>query len=594
MKTALISVYDNTNIVLIANYLLKNNYQILSTSNTYHKLVSKFEGDPDIISNIRDVSSYINHPTIYNGILADRNSKENLDKFEIQPIDIVIVNLYPFKELSNNPRHSGEYIIENIDINGHTLIRAAAKNYKNVLVITNPNDYNDVINNLSNFKITNRKIYANKAFNYITIYDSYISNYFQTSHEITHGTNICPDVLVSVYEKQKQLKYSINSQHHLVNSALYKNISLNNYQPFTILNGHPEYINILDAVYSWNLVDELSKILGLHAVASFKNNNPVGVAVYSPLNEKMRRIYNLDINQQLSNISIALIKARNVNPTCSNGDFIAISGTVHIETAKLISQEMSNGIIAYDYSNEAYEILKSKNNGNYIILKAAGFPGNHREVKELHGVVLVKEKNRQITGYHHLNNVVTANELSSAAKIDLIIANTTLKYTQSNSIVYAIDGQSIGICAGQQSCIDGIKLGKRKVEMWYLRQHPKCISLYEKFCKEIDSHTKINAILRYIEGDFTTQEYQNWSKLFTEKIDVLTQQEKRDFLKTLNNVSLASNEHIPHRDSIDVSSQIGVKYILQPGKSEINDEIIEVANEYGIGMVLTGQNMYLH
>ena len=610
MKTALISVSDKTNIVSIVNYLLKNDYQILSTGGTYHKLISEFENIENFVSKIHDISSYINHPEIldgrvktlhpkiYGGILAKRDNQSHiseLNNHQILTIDIVIVNLYPFKEACNNPKYTPDDIIENIDIGGHTLIRASAKNYKDVLVITNPNDYNDVIDNYHNFTVTDRRFYATKAFNHVTIYDAYISNYFQKIYKLDNKENVCPDVLVSVYEKQRQLKYGVNPQQK--SAALYKNISTNYSYPFTVLNGNPGYINVLDAIYSWNLVEELDKALGLPAAASFKHNSPAGAAVYSPLDEKMRKVYNIDPNRELSKTSIAFIRARNADPMCSYGDFIAISGTVFEDTARLISAEVSDGIIAIDYMDDALEILRKKKSGNYIILKANSILYNDREIKELHGITLVQDSNQATTGYINLNNVVTENkELSEDKKRDMILANTTLKYTQSNSVAFAYNGQCIGIGAGQQSRIDCVKLAKRKTETWYLRQHPKCIALYDKFKSGVKRQQKVNAIVRYIEGDFTTHEYQNWSKLFTEKIDVLTSEEKHKFLKTLDGVVLASDGYLPFYDNIDVASQIGVKYIVQPGGSVADSTVIEAANEYGMTMAMTGaeMRMFLH
>jgi len=610
MKTALISVSDKTNITSIANYLLKNNFRILSSGGTYKKLISEFKNVGDFNKNIIDIATYIDHPEILNGrvktlhpkihggILAKRNNTEHLNELNlhnIYKIDIVIVKLYPFKEVCNNSQYTNDDIIENIDIGGHTLIRASAKNYKDVLVITDINDYNDVIDNYNNFTIKERRYYATKAFKYITIYDAYINNYFQDIENINNMGERCPDVLVSVYEKKHQLKYGVNPQQK--SAALYKNISVKYDYPFTILNGNPGYINVLDAIYSWNLVEELDKTLGLPAAVSFKHNSPAGAAIYSPLDEKMRKVYNISPDKELSQTSIAFIKARNADPMCSYGDFIAISGTVFEDTAKLISAEVSDGIIAIDYMDDALEILRKKKGGNYIILKANGVFHNNREIKELHGITLLQDRNTAITGRNNLNNIPTKNNiLPEDKKRDMILANTTLKYTQSNSVAYVYNGQCIGIGAGQQSRIDCVKLAKRKVETWYLRQHPKCIALFDKFKKGVKRQEKVNAIVRYIEGDFTTHEYQNWSELFSENIDDLTTEDKANFLKTLDGVSLASDAFFPFRDNIDIASQIGVKYILQPGGSIADSTVIEAANEYGMTMAMTGaeMRMFLH
>ncbi len=254
-KTALISVSNKENITELAQYLIQNNYQILSTGGTYNKLKSELNS-----LHIYDISSYINHPEIlngrvktlhpkiYGGILSQRDNEDHMQELKdhnIIPIDLIIVNLYPFKEAVDSPKNSHHDIIENIDIGGHTLIRASAKNYKDVLIITDPNDYTDVINNLHNFTEADRRKYATKAFKHIAVYDAYILNYFEQDQQ----HNVCPDTIVSVYEKSKQLKYGTNPQQ--ANAGLYRNI--NNQLPFAILNGNPGYINLLDAIYSWSL-----------------------------------------------------------------------------------------------------------------------------------------------------------------------------------------------------------------------------------------------------------------------------------------------------------------------------------------------------
>ncbi len=602
MKTALISVSNKSNIIPLAKFLLSHNYQILSSGGTFNTLKQSISSDL-----INDISSYTNspeildgrvktlHPKIYGGILAKRENESHLNQLnelDIIPIDLVIVNLYPFKEVISKLDVLEDDAIENIDIGGHTLIRAAAKNYKDVLVITSPNDYDNFMTNFNWINITVRKEFALKAFKHIMEYDAYISNYFNKIND--NANNELDDTIIRVYEKQKLLKYGCNPQQK--KAALYKNISQDIY-PFQILNGNPGYINILDAIYSWNLVYELSNATNLPASASFKHTSPAGAAVYVPLSDTMKKVYNV-VDKELTPIAVAFIRARNADPMCSYGDFIAISHEVDKSTAKIISIEISDGIIAPGYTSEALEILSKKKSGNYVILKANEFITNVNEIKELHGVTLIQEENTKLTTYEILENIMTHNkDLPDDAKRDLIVANVALKYAQSNSVAYAKDGQCIGIGAGQQSRIDCVKLAKQKATTWYLRQHPFCIGLFDQFKEGTKRQVKTNAVVKYIEGDFTDIEFKNWSKSF-ESLNILSlgNDRKDEFMKTIDNVSLASDAFFPFRDNIDTASKIGVKYILQPGGSIADDEVIEACNEYDMCMVFTGgdMRMFLH
>jgi phosphoribosylaminoimidazolecarboxamide formyltransferase/IMP cyclohydrolase len=612
MKTALISVYNKTGLSHYANHLLNNDYQILSSGGTYKYLL---ENLPNYNDRIYDISSYIDHPEIldgrvktlhpkiHGGILAKRNNDvhvHELTELNIQQIDVVVVNLYPFKEVLNDIGSSHDDLIENIDIGGHTLIRSSAKNYQDVLVVIDPNDYHRLMNEENT--VTLRRVFATKAFSYIVSYDAYISSYFERLN--FEKKEVCPDTIVRVYEKEQQLKYGANPQQQ--EAALYKNILQSTY-PFKIINGNIGYINVLDAIYAWNLVSELNNNLNLPAAASFKHNSPAGSAVYAPLTDELRKVYNVG-DRELSETAVAFIRARNADSMCSYGDFIAISHKVDVPTAKLISIEVSDGIIAPGYKKEALEILRKKKEGNYIILegmesshypynKTNNYYDNYGEIKEMHGVTLVQESNPSTTNKSSFSNIMTKNkELPEDKKRDMILANTTLKYTQSNSVAFAYDGQCIGIGAGQQSRVDCVKLAKRKTAMWYLRQHPKCIGLFDKFKSGVKRQQKVNAIVRYIEGNFTEIEYQNWCELFTESVELLTDEERTEFLTTLDEIILASDGFFPFSDNIDVASQIGVKYIVQPGGSVADEDIIKAADDYGMCMVFTGSEMrmFLH
>ena len=602
MKCAIVSVSDKRELSVIGDFLVNNNFMILSSGGTYRALRSLY---PDYI-NIKTVSQLTKfpeilggrvktlHPFIHGGILASSLFPEHINELNslgILKIHMVVVNLYPFQNaVKKDP--SVDNAIENIDIGGHTLIRAAAKNYKDVLVITNPDDYEDVTNNcLLNQNIELRRDYANRAWKHVTEYDMAISSYFN------------PEMTYRHYNMQKSLKYGCNP--HQVNAGIHS--INNNFMPFDIINGNPGYINILDVVNSWQLVCDLGKTLNTVAAASFKHTSPAGVGVgtimddshnsiKNDLSTKLRKTYFLNEETSYSSSTIAYLRARNSDPMSSFGDFIAIYGEVDEELALLIKREVSDGIIALDYSEEAISILEKKKKGKYLILKGRPiFNKFPQEYREIGGFCLSQTPNNEVTTMKYLSNVATSNkDLTELDKINLVIANTSLKYAQSNSVAYAYDGQLVGLGAGQQSRVDCVKLAGRKTDIWFLRSHPKVLSLHSKFVPKTKRQTKVNACIRYIEGDFTPIEKRHWDQLFTEPIEPLTEIEKQEYLSNLQNVALASDAFFPFRDNIDHCSKRGVSCIVQPGGSVADPKIIEACNEYNITMCLSGVRVFTH
>ena len=602
MKCAIVSVSDKRELSVIGDFLVNNNFMILSSGGTYRALRSLY---PDYI-NIKTVSQLTKfpeilggrvktlHPFIHGGILASSLFPEHINELNslgILKIHMVVVNLYPFKNaVERDP--SVDNAIENIDIGGHTLIRAAAKNYKDVLVITNPDDYEDVTNNcLLNQNIELRRDYANRAWKHVTEYDMAISSYFN------------PEMTYRHYNMQKSLKYGCNP--HQVNAGIHS--INNNFMPFDIINGNPGYINILDVVNSWQLVCDLGKTLNTVAAASFKHTSPAGVGVgtimddshnsiKNDLSTKLRKTYFLNEETSYSSSTIAYLRARNSDPMSSFGDFIAIYGEVDEELALLIKREVSDGIIALDYSEEAISILEKKKKGKYLILQGRPIFNNFpQEYREIGGFCLSQTPNNEVTTMKYLSNVATSNkDLTELDKINLVIANTSLKYAQSNSVAYAYDGQLVGLGAGQQSRVDCVKLAGRKTDIWFLRSHPKVLSLHSKFVPKTKRQTKVNACIRYIEGDFTPIEKRHWDQLFTEPIEPLTEIEKQEYLSNLQNVALASDAFFPFRDNIDHCSKRGVSCIVQPGGSVADPKIIEACNEYNITMCLSGVRVFTH
>lgn len=583
VNRALISVSNKNNILQLAKFLIDKNVTIISTGGTYQKLKESFNSNLIVeASNVINFPEILEgrvktlHPNIHGGILAKRDNikhKIDLENNGIDYIDMVVSNLYPFKQtLESNDEN---LIIENIDIGGHSLIRAAAKNFNDVLVLTDPSDYQKIIDNWDKLDINFRKGQAAKAFDYITNYDMVISSYFNKNN------------IYRSYEKVKSLKYGTNPQQKF--AGLYKNAD--SQFPFQIINGNPGYINVLDAIYSWNLVSELELSTGLPSVASFKHNSPAGVAVFKEMTPQDRLVYFVPSDKQLTPIATAFIRARNADPMCSFGDFIAISGIVDECTANLIKTEVSDGIVALDYTKEALDILMTKKNGSYIILKGTVLNNNNLEVREMHGVTLIQEENKKITNFNSFNNIICGN-IPDSNKLDLIIGNTTLKYTQSNSVCAVKDGQVIGVGAGQQSRVDCVKLVKRKSINWFLRRHPKTLKLHDLFNKGVKRTDKINAIVQYIENDIDDETL----LMFQQIPDKLTDDEKNTFVNTLDDVSLASDAMFPFTDNIFVAKQFGTKYIIQPGGSIADDSIIKTCRDLDISMAFTGpeMRMFLH
>ncbi len=364
--------------------------------------------------------------------------------------------------------------------------------------------------------------------------------------------------------------------------------------PFEVINGKPGYINLLDALNAWQLVNELDQVLNLPAAASFKHLSPAGAAVSVPLNDELDLVYGCK-HLNLSPLATAYVRARGADPLSSFGDFIALSRKVDLSTANVIRRKVSDGIIAPGYDHEALNLIMEKKDGEYLILKAdPEYIAPKIEYREVNGVAFTQPRNTfKINQNSILKKVVTKNkEIPAEAVRDLIIASITLKYTQSNSVGYALDGQMIGIGAGQQSRVDCTKLAGLKADKWYLRQHPEVIKL--PFLPNITSLERTNARTLFIEGGMTDRELQNWQHLFENPIEPLSQEKKADWMSKLNGVSLSSDAFFPFRDNIDHASKRGVSFIVQPGGSNRDNQIIEAADEYGMSMTFSGLRLFHH
>ncbi len=364
--------------------------------------------------------------------------------------------------------------------------------------------------------------------------------------------------------------------------------------PIEVLNGKPGYINFLDAFNSWQLVKELKEATGIAAAASFKHVSPAGAALALPLSDTLKKIYFVD-DMELSPMACAYARARGADRMSSYGDWIALSDTCDASTAKLIAREVSDGVIAPDYTDEALEILKSKRKGGYNVVKIdASYVPAPIEHKDVFGVTFEQGRNELKIDGSLFENIPTAcKDFPEDAKRDLIISLITLKYTQSNSVCYVKDGQAIGIGAGQQSRVHCTRLAGNKADFWFLRQHPKTMNL--PFKEGIRRADRDNTIDVYISDDYMDVLADGvWENFFTVKPEPLTREEKRAWLDTMQGVALGSDAFFPFGDNIERAHRSGVQYIAQPGGSIRDDNVIEICDKYGIAMAFTGIRLFHH
>lgn len=360
-----------------------------------------------------------------------------------------------------------------------------------------------------------------------------------------------------------------------------------------VLNGAPGYINMLDALNGWQLVKELRLALGLPAAASFKHVSPAGAAVAVPLSDILKKAYFVD-DVELSPLATAYARARGADRISSFGDFVALSDPCDFSTAELVKREVSDGIIAPDYDNDALDVLRKKRDGKYLVLRIdADYDPPVMERRELFGVTLEQRRDDvQISG-DMLGNVVTKEkEIPPEAQRDLVVSLITLKYTQSNSVCFACDGQAIGVGAGQQSRVHCTRLAGGKADLWWLRQHPKVLGL--KLREGLSRAEKNNAIDQFLSEDLTQPEEAILRSNIEGAVQRLTKEERREWLSRLSGVSLGSDAYFPFRDSIDRASRSGVKFVAEPGGSARDEDVIAAADEYGMVMAFTGVRLFHH
>ncbi len=391
--------------------------------------------------------------------------------------------------------------------------------------------------------------------------------------------------------KELELKYGCNPNQKP--SKIYVNDGRD--LPIEVLNGKPGYINFLDAFNGWQLVSELKKATGYPAATSFKHVSPAGAAIGKPLDDTMKKIYFVEDMEELSPIACAYARARGADRMSSYGDFIALSDVCDVSAAKIIKKEFSDGIIAPGYEPEALELLEEKKKGAYAIIKIdPSYKPQPVEHKDVFGITFEQGRNEVEINDSLLTNVVTKNkDIPESAKHDMIISLITLKYTQSNSVCFVKDGQAIGIGAGQQSRVHCVRLAGQKADNWLLRQCPKVMNL--QFVDGIKRADRDNAIDNYIgEAYMDVLKEGAWQKIFKVKPDRLTDEEKREWLDRMDDVVLGSDAFFPFSDSIERGAKSGVKYVVQPGGSIRDQDVIDCCDEYGMAMVCNGVRLFHH
>ncbi|KAK2908521.1 hypothetical protein Q8A67_004358 [Cirrhinus molitorella] len=587
-EIALLSVSDKTGLVEFARRLVSVGLSLVASGGTAKTLrdagltvrdVSDLTGFPEMLGGrVKTL-----HPAVHGGILARQtpSDKADMEKLGFSLVRVAVCNLYPFVKTVASPNVTVEDAVEQIDIGGVTLLRAAAKNHARVTVVCDPSDYNVVAKEMESSDnhdttMETRKTLALKAFTHTAQYDEAISDYFR--REYSRGVSQLP------------LRYGMNP--HQAPAQLY---TLRPALPLTVLNGSPGFINLCDALNAWQLVRELKKALGLPAATSFKHVSPAGAAVGLPLSEDEAKVCMVnDMLQDLTPLATAYARARGSDRMSSFGDFIALSDICDVPTAKIISREVSDGIVAPGYDEEALRILSKKKNGNYCVLKMdPEYEPDEEEVRVLFGLHLKQKRNGAVIDKELFSNIVSKGKLSESALRDMIVASIAVKYTQSNSVCYAKDGQVIGIGAGQQSRIHCTRLAGDKADNWWLRHHPRVLSM--KFRSGVKRAEMANAIDQYVSGTIGEgPDMDVWKGLFEEVPETLSEVEKKNWISSLQAVALSSDAFFPFRDNVDRAKQSGVEYIAAPSGSTADEVVINACNELGITLVHTKIRLFHH
>ena len=586
-KTAILSVYDKTGLLDLAKGLTEHNVRILASGGTA-RMVREAGFPVEDVSTITHAPEMLGgrvktlHPAVHGGILARNleSDEKDLKEQNIDKVDFVVCNLYPFKETVAKVGVSIPEAVEEIDIGGVTLLRAAAKNHARVTILSDPRDYAQFLQDLKKGEISAdlRNKLALKAFEHTADYDTAISDFFRKQY--------------SENKTQLALRYGANP-HQKPAQAF---VALREELPFKVLCGSPGYINLLDALNSWPLVKELSASLNLPAAASFKHVSPAGAAVGLPLTDVEKQIYFVADIENLSPLACAYARARGADRMSSFGDWIALSNIVDVPTAKIISREVSDGVIAPGYEPEALEILSKKKNGKYCILQIdPNYTPDQIESRQVYGVTLQQKRNDAIINKSSFKEIVSQNkDLPEQAVIDLTVATIALKYTQSNSVCYAKNGMVVGLGAGQQSRIHCTRLAGDKADNWWFRQHPRELGF--KWAKGVKRPEKSNAIDLFVTGQIPTEEPEksDYESKFETIPEPLTAEERKAWLSKLTNVALSSDAFFPFPDNVYRAVRSGVKYIAAPSGSVMDKAVFSAADSFDLVYVENPIRLFHH
>ncbi|KAI9851695.1 MAG: bifunctional phosphoribosylaminoimidazolecarboxamide formyltransferase/IMP cyclohydrolase [Thelocarpon superellum] len=591
-QSAIISVYDKTGLLDLAKGLIKHHVRLLASGGTAKLIreggfavedVSAITGAPEMLSGrVKTL-----HPAVHAGILARNmvSDEKDLAEQNIQKVDYVVCNLYPFKDTIAKINVTVEEAIEEIDIGGVTLIRAAAKNHGRVTILSDPEDYASFLQELDQGEVTetSRQRHALKAFEHTADYDAAIADFFRKQYA-GHGV------------QQLSLRYGANP-HQKPAAASVPGGRL----PFKVLSGAPGYINLMDALNAWPLVKELKQALGLPAAASFKHVSPAGAAIGVPLTATERKVCMVDDIEGLddSPLAQAYARARGADRMSSFGDLIALSDEVDLPTARIIAKEVSDGVIAPGYQAEALEMLRKKKGGKYLVLEVdPTYEPPLQETRSVYGVSLTQRRNDvRISPSDTFSTIITPKDappLPETALRDLTVATIALKYTQSNSVCYTLNGQVIGLGAGQQSRIHCTRLAGDKADNWWMRFHERVLSI--KWKKGVKRPEKSNAIDQLCSGQLATTgpEREDYESVYEEVPSDFTADERAEWLSTLRGVAISSDAFFPFTDNVFRAARSGVKYMAAPGGSVNDQAVYETAAKFQIVFVEQNCRLFHH
>ncbi|XP_020377621.1 bifunctional purine biosynthesis protein PURH [Rhincodon typus] len=587
-ELALLSVSDKTGLLDFARRLVSLGLSLVASGGTAKALreagltvrdVSEITGFPEMLGGrVKTL-----HPAVHGGILARSIPEDvaDVEKLGFSLIRVVACNLYPFVKTTSAPNVTVAEAVEQIDIGGVTLLRAAAKNHGRVTVVCDPTDYLPVAQEMEaseqrDTSADTRKALALKAFTHTAQYDDAISDYFRREY--------------SAGKSQLCLRYGMNP--HQTPAQIY---TQRPQLPIQVLNGSPGFINLCDALNAWQLVRELKQALSLPAATSFKHVSPAGAAVGVPLTEEEARVCMVhDKYKALTPLATAYARARGADRMSSFGDFVALSDVCDIPTAQIISREVSDGIIAPGYKQEALDILSKKKNGNYCVLQMdPEYEPDEVETRTIFGLHLAQKRNNVIVGRSLFEKQITSpKDLPDSAIRDLIVASIAVKYTQSNSVCYAKDGQVVGIGAGQQSRIHCTRLAGDKTDHWWLRHHPKVLAM--KFKAGTKRAEMANAIDQYVGGTMEEEDLPAWRAMFEEPPEPLSDTERKNWISRLSGVALSSDAFFPFRDNVERAKKSGVDFIVAPSGSAADRVVIHACEQLGITLFHTNLRLFHH